>query len=241
MNNKKPILSEESASTTPQRESGGGFAPFVYRPAPGWNSAKQSEAASAIVAAGAAVAAVNPVVQDTSDGIDVSAMEKQAWERGFREGLANGRAENEAAIVQRRDALAATLADFAQERQAYFLHVEGEVVSLALAVVRKILHRESQVDPLLLTGLVRVALEKMAASQNVRLRVHPSQLRAWQDYFLGRTDLPVVPDCLADPSLDVNQCRIETDHGATDLHIEAQLKEIEHGLFDLLAQRPSPK
>jgi flagellar biosynthesis/type III secretory pathway protein FliH len=71
--------------------------------------------------------------------------------------------------------------------------------------------------------------------------VHPSQLRAWQDYFLGRTDLPMVPDCLADASLDVNQCRIETDHGTTDLHIEAQLKEIEQGLFDLLAQRPGAK
>lgn len=240
MNNKKPTLSEESAAKKAPHESGAGFAPFVYRPAPGWNSAKESAAASAIVAAGAAVAAVNPV-QDTAPDVDVHVLEQQAWQSGFREGLAKGRTENEAVVAQQRDAIAAALSDFSRERQAYFLHVEGEVVSLALAVVRKILHRESQVDPLLLSGLVRVALEKMAASQNVRLRVHPSQLRAWQDYFLGRTDLPVVPDCLADASLDVNQCRIETDHGSTDLHIEAQLKEIEQGLFDLLAQRPAPK
>jgi len=185
------------------------------------------------------VAAVNPVMQDAASvEVDLGALKEQAWESGFRDGLAKGRAENEAVVAQQRDAVAAALADFARARQAYFLHVEGEVVSLALAVVRKILHRESQVDPLLLTGLVRVALEKMSASQSVHLRVHPSQLRAWQDYFLGRTDLPVVPDCLTDASLDVNQCRIEADHGAIDLHIEAQLKEIEQGLFDLLAQRP---
>jgi flagellar biosynthesis/type III secretory pathway protein FliH len=239
MNNKKPMSSEKSAAKKP---APAGVAPFVYRPAPGWNSAKETAAASAIVAAGAAVAAVSPVVQDVSAGeTDPRALEKQAWDSGFREGLAKGRAENEAAVAQQRSAVAAAVADFSRERQAYFLDVEGEVVSLALAVVRKILHRESQVDPLLLTGLVRVALEKMSASQNVRLRVHPSQLRAWQDYFLGRTDLPVVPDCLADASLDVNQCRIETDHGTTDLHIEAQLKEIEQGLFDLLAQRPGAK
>jgi flagellar assembly protein FliH len=233
--------SKETATTKASGEGGAGFAPFVYYPAPGWNSARENAAASAIVAAGAAVAAVNPVVHDSAREVDVHALEQRAWESGFREAVAKGRAENEAAVAQQRDAIAAALGDFSQERQRYFLHVEGEVVSLALAVVRKILHRESQVDPLLLAGLVRVALEKMSASQNVRLRVHPSQLRAWQDYFLGRTDLPVVPDCLSDTLLDVNQCRIETDHGTTDLHIEAQLKEIEQGLFDLLAQRPAPK
>lgn len=220
-----------------------GIAPFVYHPAPGWNAAKEAAAASAIVAAGEAVAAVTPVVQNAGEKQEKDALgrEKQAWESGFREGLAKGRAENEASVTQQREGLSAAISDFSRERQSYFLRVEGEVVSLALAVVRKILHREAQIDPLSLTGLVRVALEKMSGAQNIRLRVHPSQLRAWQDYFLGRTDVPVVPDCIADTSLDVNQCRIETDHGITDLHIETQLKEIEQGLFDLLAQRPSPK
>jgi len=241
MNNKKLTLSKETGHR-PKR-TGEGVAPFVYHPAPGWNAAKEAAAASAIVAAGEAVAAVTPVVHDAADirDNDAAARQKQAWESGFREGLAKGRAENEVAVTQQRDALAVAISDFSRERQTYFLHVEGEVVSLALAVVRKILHREAQVDPLLLTGLVRVALEKMSGSQNVRLRVNPSQLREWQEYFLGRTDVPVVPDCIADAALDVNQCRVETDHGATDLHIETQLKEIEQGLFDLLAQRPAAK
>ncbi len=239
MNSKKLTSSEEVSRPS---EATRGAAPFVYRPAPGWSSAKEQAAASAIIAAGAAVAAVTPVAQGgPQDDEDARLREKQAWESGLREGLAKGRAENEAALAQQRDAIGAALTEFANERRSYFLRVEGEVVSLALAIVRKILHRESEVDLLLLTGLVRVALEKMAASQNVRLRVNPSQLRAWQEYFLGRTDLPLAPECLADAALGVDECRIETDHGVTDLHIEAQLKEIEQGLFDLLAQRPAPK
>ena len=241
MNNKKPISSDTAAS---QRDAvrGVGVAPFVYRPAPGWNSARELAAASAIVAAGAAVAAVTPIMQEDSE-TEASAQirEKQAWESGFREGLAKGRAENEATATQQRDAITTALLDLSLERQSYFVRVEGEVVSLALAVVRKILHRESQVDPLLLTGLVRMALEKMSASQHVRLCVHPLQLRTWQEYFLDRNDLSVAPDCVSDAALEMNQCRIETDHGVTDLHLEAQLKEIEQGLFDLLAQRPAPK
>jgi flagellar assembly protein FliH len=242
MNSKKPISSDEVPHRGAAARAASPVAPFVYRPAPGWNLAKEMAAASSIVAAGAAVAAVTPVMPSAADGQEnAQALEKQAWERGFREGLTNGRAENEVAVTQQRDLIAAGLVDFVHERQSYFLRVEGEVVSLALAVVRKILHRESQVDPLMLTGLVRVALEKMSASQNVRLRVNPSQLRAWQDYFLGHRDLPLAPECISDAALEVDQCRIETDHGVTDLYIEAQFKEIEQGLFDLLAQRPALK
>jgi flagellar biosynthesis/type III secretory pathway protein FliH len=259
MNNKKPISSEETDPAGTKRHAGKTptgkgasseapaadavrVAPFVYRPAPGWTSAAEVAAAASIVAAGAAVAGVSPVAQaENVAEVDPRVAEKHGWERGFREGIAKGRAENEAIVAQMRDSIGGALTDFVHERQSYFLHVEGEVVSLALAVVRKILHRESQVDPLLLTGLVRVALEKMSASQNVRLRVHPSQVRMWQDYFFKQGETAVSPEIEADAAMEIHQCRIEADHGVTDLHIEAQLKEIEQGLFDLLAQRPASK
>jgi flagellar assembly protein FliH len=237
MNSKKPISSDESVGGNGHAS----IAPFVYQPAPGWTPEKEA-AAAAIAAAGTAVAGVMPVTPNRSPGEEeLKAIEQRGWDRGFREGLAKGRAENEAAVVKLREEVAKAIAEFGHERHQYFYRVEGEVVSLALAVVRKILHRESQVDPLLLTGLVRVALDKMTASQNVRLRVHPRQIRAWQDYYFGCDDSPLVPEFVADAALDATQCIVETDHGTTDLHIEAQMKEIEQGFFDLLAQRPAPK
>ena len=47
-------------------------------------------------------------------------------------------------------------------------------MQLALAIARKILHREAQVDPLLLAGMVRVALEKIESHTKVSVRVHPA-------------------------------------------------------------------
>ena len=44
-----------------------------------------------------------------------------------------------------------------------------------------------------------------------------------------------------DAALEPNQCELETELGVTDLNLETQLKEIEQGLFDLLAQRPAPR
>ena len=49
-----------------------------------------------------------------------------------------------------------------QERDRYLHAVEHEVVKLALAVAARILRREAQMDPLLLTGAVRVALGQLS-------------------------------------------------------------------------------
>ena len=172
---------------------------------------------------------------------DLHTIEKREWDKGFQEGLEKARAENEAAIRQLKERIEESLREFARERNEYFHQVEGEVVALALAIVRKILRREAQMDPLLLSGLVRVALEKMAVSRNVRLRVHPSQIPVWQDFFNQAVDLPLRPELLGDPALEQNQCHLETELGSTGLNLETQLKEIEQGLFDLLAQRPAPR
>ncbi|MGH9756601.1 MAG: FliH/SctL family protein [Candidatus Acidiferrales bacterium] len=223
------------------------ISPFVYRPAPGWDAGPVAKPAGQE----ARTQTEDPPGMEAGfsgqplDGghteEEILAREKQAWERGVREGESRGRAAAEAAIAQQRDAVAAAIREFVRDRETYFHNVEGEVVALCLAIVRKILRREAQVDPLLLAGLVRVALEKMAVRQNVRLRVHPSQVADWREYFAQQKDLPQAPELQGDAALEPNQCELETELGVADLNLETQLKEIEQGLFDLLAQRPAPR
>ena len=50
--------------------------------------------------------------------------------------------------------IAQLIETFGQERDRYLNAVEQEVVKLALAVAARILRREAQMDPLLLTGAV---------------------------------------------------------------------------------------
>ena len=213
--------------------------PLVYRPAPGWVPADVTVGA-AVRGVGAAVAVGTSVASEKAEEA-AAAREREILERGFREGLAKGQAEAATLAGQQKEQIAQTLREFARERQKYFHHVEGEVVALALAIVRKILRREAHTDPLLLAGLVRVALEKMADSQNVRLRVHPAQIPVWQEYFAQQAELQVAPELSGDASLAPNQCQLESQHEVTDLNLETQMKEIEQGLLDLLAQRPEPK
>lgn len=178
--------------------------------------------------------AVSPIVTEEQ----IHSREARARKEGRDEGMTQGQAEFEKKLAAEKQVLGQAVREFANQRAAYFQRVEGEIVSLALAVARKILHREAQVDPLLLAGVVRVGLDKIAAGTRVRLRVYPEQTRGWQQFFSQQPNLITPPEVVGDASLGPGHCILETDLGATDLTLETQLKEIEQGFFDLLAQKP---
>ena len=64
-----------------------------------------------------------------------------------------------------------------------------------------ILHREAQVDPLLLAGIARVALEKIDGATGVILRLHPQNGADWRAYLSTRLDTSDLPEIIGDPSL----------------------------------------
>jgi flagellar assembly protein FliH len=166
------------------------------------------------------------------------AREVAARELGQREGMAQAQAHLAAELAREREAVANALRVFAEERETFYRKVEGEVVNLALSIARKILHREAQIDPLLLAGMVRVALEKIESGTQVMVRVHPQLASAWREYFARSLDPRNQPEMVEDPALETGRCVIQTLLGKTELGLDVQLKEIEQGLLDLLAQRP---
>jgi flagellar assembly protein FliH len=164
--------------------------------------------------------------------------EKVGFERGIQEGLSRARASCEQQLNVERTAVSAALQEFVVQRQSYFNRVEPEIVQLALAIARKILHREAQMDPLLLTGMVHVALEKIDSGTRVRLRVHPADIRFWNEHFSNSIADSRAPELIGDPTLQHGECALETEIGSTQISLDTQLKEIEQGFFDLLGQRP---
>jgi len=163
---------------------------------------------------------------------------QQLYDKGLADGEARARAAFETNLAALRGELAEALRQFAAQREGYFQRVESEVVQLALSIARKILHREVQMDPLLLTGVVRVALESLNDGTQVRLRAHPREIPFWRDYFSRSGEGGPVPELMGDASLGSACCMLETDLGSTHISLETQLQEIEQGFADLLAQRP---
>jgi flagellar assembly protein FliH len=162
----------------------------------------------------------------------------KAREEGIREGEQRGRNKLEQEMAEQRARIAEALAGFERERAEYYSKIEAEVVHLAVAIAAKILHREARVDRMLLAALVRVALEKLQQKTRVVVRVTPQQAEAWRQYFAQSPQMAVSPEIVEDSSLGPWNCTLETELGSTELGLEPQLKEVEAGLFDLLAQRP---
>jgi flagellar assembly protein FliH len=166
---------------------------------------------------------------------------QEGIEQGKREGRSAAQAELEAnmraSVAQERARLVGVAKDFGTARERYFSVVEQEVVKLALAIAGRVLHRETQIDPLLLAGAVRVALEKMQDRSGVVLRVAGADVAAWELAFQA-TEPSERPQVVEDAKLERGECVLDTKMGTVELGVSVQLEEIEKGFFDLLNHRP---
>ena len=169
---------------------------------------------------------------------DARARERNALEMGLQDGEARAEARYTQALVQAQSLAASMAGEFERERASFFKRVEGEVVRLALSIARKIIHREAQLDPLLLAGVAKVALEHIAKGSVVRLCLNPNQIESWREFFSAQSGLHLKLEWMADASLNPSQCRLETTVGTTCINLEDQLTEITQGFFDLLAEKP---
>jgi flagellar assembly protein FliH len=161
---------------------------------------------------------------------------RRAFEAGREQGRQTEREEqsgSEVATQQQRAQQAVDLiGSFTEERDRYMSAVEQEVVKLALAVAARILRREAQMDPLLLTGAVRVALGQLSGSTQARLRVPEAELDLWREAIALVPNLAVRPVISSGEGMRLGDCVIETELGSVDLGIRSQLGEIERGFFD---------
>jgi len=129
------------------------------------------------------------------------------------------------------------LAAFELSRKDYFSRVEIEVVQLALAIAGKILHREAQVDPLLVGALVQIALGQLKEGAAAVIRVIPADAQRWRKHF-DSLGLKVAVNVVEDSELQPGDCILETEIGTVNFGLDVQLKEVERGFFDVLAHRP---
>ena len=131
----------------------------------------------------------------------------------------------------------AAISAFQPSQRRYFADAEAAVVRLALGIASRVLHREAQMDPLLLRGAVRVALEDMQQSAICVLEVAAEKAEAWGRWLSGAGMLTRVQVRTKEDAAP-GHCRLEIGASAADLSVDAQLAEIERGFFDLLQSRP---
>jgi flagellar assembly protein FliH len=158
---------------------------------------------------------------------------RETRESAYREGEAAGRNQAMAQMQSVLDKLAQSIREIAELRPKLRHEAETDVVKLAMAIAKKVLHRELVADPDALSGLIRVAMEKIRVHEIVRVRIHPQQHGPVQQ-AVGRFAMGAQVEITADTKLPLGGVVVETTRGEFDASVDVQLKEIERGLTDRL-------
>jgi len=165
---------------------------------------------------------------------DLDEARKESYQRGFSEGRNVGQEQAVAELQPVMDRLSRSLADLATVRSRVRKSAESDLLKLAIAVARRVIHRELTLDPGSIEGLIRVALEKLESRELCRVRVHPDQEPVIRTLLARFSAAPV--ELIPDPALQCGDVLFETSHGTLDGSIEAQLQEIERGFADRLSR-----
>jgi flagellar assembly protein FliH len=155
-----------------------------------------------------------------------------------------GRAEGEAAALQRATErldpvmgqLNALLRELASQRKRLRMEAEEDTVKLAIAIARRVLHRELSTDPEAILGLVNAAFGKLNAREVHRLRVSPTEAAAIHENR-ARLELPAGLEITSDASFPPGCAVFETSRGDLDASVDTQLAEIGRGLADIVRKR----
>lgn len=176
-----------------------------------------------------------PPPEPPPPAVDLAQVEMKAYESGFRQGEKAGMeiAEKKVEAVMRRYSEA--VLELGREKSNLYAQVEREVVKLALAVAKKIVHREIQADKEIIQTLVKVAMSHVAEKTAVTVHLHPLDYNfilerkaelSQNDRAGGEISL------LADKSIERGGCLVTTECGDIDARIDEEFREVERVFFE---------
>jgi flagellar assembly protein FliH len=209
-------------------------------PRPGSGHASNPAAARALApgtgakthASGPGTAGASGGFADAATAAEIQARIQAAYQQGEMAGAK--------ASADRLTAPLASLGTAAQELAAMRARVRAEaeqgVVNLAIAIARRVLHREIATDPVALLGVVKSAAARLNARELHRLRVSPKDAATIHEHR-DRIGLPPGLEIIADPALVPGGAIFETARGELDASVETQIDEIERGLADRMKRR----
>jgi len=162
--------------------------------------------------------------------IAAAEIEREAFAKGFAQGERSGQEAGNQRAEAMLGRLTATLQELSDLRARMIHQTERQMVELALAVARRVIHREVTLDPDLLVAMARVALDRLGEATQITVRLNPDDFKmagAAGTAQLGNSNVSVV----ADGRIPRGGCRVESEMGVIDAGIDAQLQEIAQALL----------
>jgi len=169
----------------------------------------------------------------SADRVDV-----QTYQKGFNDGFEKGNSEGEQAgfelaaqkIDPLLDSLQQGLLQLKNLRRDTYQRIEKEVVELALAIARRVICREVEVDKEVVVCVAREALAKVEDPAEIKIKMNPADLQFINETKIQFSDLIGDIDNVtleAEDNIQSGGCVIQTNSGEIDARIEKQLQAVE--------------
>lgn len=178
--------------------------------------------------------------------VELDALREEAAAKGHAEGLEKGRQEGEeqirqelADILNRANAQAEkTLADAKRATRDYVEQAEEDIVSIAMAVVGKVLPQHFIDVPQTVLPLVREAILKVREQKQLIVHVPPESfdmvLMARDEFRSLLTAGDATLDIHSDEALKPGDCLVETTNGSVDARLATQIALVEQAVRDVM-------
>ncbi len=164
------------------------------------------------------------------DGGRIPRIERMAYEKGFSSGEQAG-----LEMCQKKmDILLNRFSDILKEltvlRENILLSVDENVLELALAIARKVIHHEVRTEREVVVSVVKAALQAAVLSERITIKLNPLDLDVAVE---NKADLMEHVDGSPKVRLEEDErvqqggCVIETAYGSIDARLDEQMAEVE--------------
>jgi flagellar assembly protein FliH len=158
----------------------------------------------------------------------------QGLELGKQTGEDKALAEHRAEFQQAIAALSAAAGVLDAQRGDLESAGLREVVSLAIAIARRVTKRQGLLDPQVLSSNLEQAMRLVLDAANVRVAIHPEQRKTLETALPAlQLSLPSLKhvEIIDDATISPGGCRVFTLHGQIDADLDVQLDRV---IADLL-------
>lgn len=214
-------LQEESDDRSPDR--------IVFNP---WNAGRIAEPDGSDVLDDIEATIQSRLLEIERRGQEI---EEEAYTRGYAQGERDGYAVGEKSMQIVKDRMEKLLANLESIPEKVLKDYRGWLVSASMAIARKIVGMELEINPLALTALAERLLDEARPHHTLTLYIHPKDfevlskamdLEKWKEEagrpFLLKTD----------PRMERGGCRLESDIQAIDAGLETRFSALEQVLYD---------
>lgn len=166
-------------------------------------------------------------------------IEKQAFEKGYKEGLIQGREislkENKALWEERLKQFNLLKKQLLEQNKQYLDYLEKEALKVSLHIAEKILNQQIELDSESFASMIKRALEKIGEEKAVTIRISEEDYQSVagiEDFTSGKNGKTKI-SFVKDPLLSSGDCIIQGDCFELDAGIHTQTQHIREKLKEI--------